>query len=436
MGIVTIPYRPRDLQKRIHASLKRYNLLVMHRRAGKTVLAINELIKRVMICPLDRPRVGYVAPTYKQAKLIAWDYAQHYCRAIPKVEFNQAELRVDFPNGGRLQLFGADYPDSLRGTYFDFIVIDEVAQIAPSLWPEIIRPALTDREGAVLFIGTPKGRNHFYDLYNNVKSNDEWFVEVHKASETGILDPDELKSARETMSDDVYAQEFECSWTAAIKGTYYGDLINKAREEQRIIRLPLETSVPVHVFFDLGRNDSTAMWFMQQCGPEHRFVDYYETNGEGLDHYARVLKDRGYLYGDFYLPHDVEVTELTTNKSRREVLESLGVKPVRVVPRISNISEGIEMVRQVFPSCWFDEVKCDYGIRCLESYAKDYDETRQVFRSTPRHDWSSHGADAFRMFAQGYSRHRGWQFTQRDSMSARRTDRIRPQFSPQVKWMV
>lgn len=436
MGIVTIPYRPRTLQRSIHDRLKRFNLLVMHRRAGKTVLAINQLIKWVMTCGHERPRGAYIAPLYRQSKSIAWDYLQHYCRAIPDAQFNQAELRVDLPGDARIQLFGADNPDSLRGLYFDAVVIDETAQISPSLWPEIIRPAIADRKGTVLFLGTPKGRNYFHDLYLDVRNNEDWLVEIHRASETGILDPDELAAAKGAMSDDLYQQEFECSWTAAIRGTYYGDLLNAARTEGRICRVPIETKVPVHTFWDLGRNDSSAIWFMQQVGLERRFIDYYETNGEGLDHYAKVLKDKGYLYGDHYLPHDVEVTELSTNDNRREILERLGVKPIRVVPRAKSVSEGIELVRQEMPSCWFDEIRCDYGIRCLENYAKDYDEVRQVFRSTPRHDWASHGADAFRMFAQGYAPQRGWNASMKQiGMSTRRADKLRPGFRSAVNWM-
>ena len=435
MGIVTIPYKPRPLQRAIHERLKRFNLLVIHRRAGKTVLAINQLIKWVMTCPHDRPRGAYIAPLYRQAKSIAWDYLQHYCRPIPGAEFNQAELRVDLPGGARIQLFGADNPDSLRGLYFDGVVIDEVAQISPSLFPEIIRPAIADRMGAVLFLGTPKGRNYFHDLYMDVRNNEDWLVEVHRASETGIIDPDELAAARASMSEDLYQQEFECSWSAAIKGTYYGDLINKAREEGRICRIPIESKVPVHTFWDLGRNDSTSIWFMQQVGLERRFIDYYETNGEGLDHFARVLKEKGYLYGDHYLPHDVEVTELSTNDNRREILERLGVRPIKVVPRIGSVQEGIELVRQELPSCWFDEVRADYGIRCLENYAKDWDESRQVFRSTPRHDQWSHGADAFRMFAQGYSPTRGWTATKHPDMSTRRAAKLKTAFRPSTKWM-
>lgn len=437
MGEVVIPYRPRALQRSIHDRLKRFNLLVVHRRAGKTVLAINELIKRVLTCELDRPRGAYVAPLYRQAKSIAWDYLQHYCRPIPGAEFNQAELRVDLPGGGRIQLFGADNPDSLRGLYFDFIVVDEVAQIAPNLWPEIIRPALADRKGGALFLGTPKGRSYFYDLYNTVKNDESWLVEVHKASETGILDPDELAAARSTMSDDVYEQEFECSWTAAIKGTYYGDIINSLREQGRICRIPVETGTPVHTFWDLGRNDSTSIWFMQRVGFENRFVDYYETNGEGLSHYAKVLKDKGYVYGDHYLPHDVEITELTTNQSRRETLEQLGIRPIRVVPRVRDINEGIEMTRQKLSACWFDEARCDYGVRCLENYRKDWDEARQVFRSSPRHDEYSHGADAFRQFAQGFAPNRGWDAALKpEAMSIRRAEKMKSQLKPDVRWVV
>ena len=216
---------------------------------------------------------------------------------------------------------------------------------------------------------------------------------------------DELKQEMETCRKND-PKKYDHIWLGKPdtqnEGAYYADMIKRAREEKRICSIPVEPSVPVNTFWDLGRNDSTAIWFHQQVGKEHRFVDHYEMNGEGLQHYARVLKEKDYYYGKHYLPHDVEVTELTTNKSRKQTLEGLGVKPLEVVPRVKDVNEGIEMTRQKIPVCWFDETRCKEGIRALMKYRKEWDDKRQVFRSYPLHDWSSNSADAFRQFAQGY----------------------------------
>lgn len=400
--LVTIPYHPREQQLALHRSQKRFNLNVCHRRFGKTVFEINKLLKAAIENPLNNPRYAYIAPFFKQAKTIAWDYLKYFASPIPGAKFNESELRADLPNGARITLFGADNPDALRGIYLDGCVLDEYAQIRPSMLPEIIRPALSDRKGWLDVTGTPKGRNHFWELLEAVKDNEEWQINIYRASETGIVDEQELRAARDIMSADQYEQEFECSFTAAIQGAYFAEQLSKATEEGRILNIPIEPSIPVNTFWDLGRNDTTAIWFHQRVGMENRFIDFYEMNGESLHHYAKVLRDKGYLYGEHYLPHDVAVTELTTNKSRRETLEESGVRPLIVVPRVSEKGEAIEMARRVIPSCWFDKNRCKDGIRALENYRKEWDDKRQVFRDRPLHDWASNPADAFMQFAQGY----------------------------------
>ena len=197
--VITIPYSPRPLQRLIHEELKRWNVIVCHRRFGKTVFAINELIKQCLTSDKERPRYAYLAPTYKQAKTIAWDYLQHYSRAIPGITINQAELRIDYPNEGHIQLFGCDNPDALRGLYLDGAVLDEYAQMPSSLFGEVLRPALSDRKGWAIFIGTPKGKNAFYDLYSNAEKHDTWFTKVYPASETGIVDEAELDEDRKSV---------------------------------------------------------------------------------------------------------------------------------------------------------------------------------------------------------------------------------------------
>jgi hypothetical protein len=209
---VVIPYKPRPHQREIHANLKRNNVLVCHRRFGKTVTAINQLIKGCTTCGLERPRFAYIAPLYKQAKAVAWDYLCHYSAPIPGCQVNQSELRIDYPNGGRVMLLGADNPDSIRGIYLDGVVVDEVAQCPASLYGEVLRPALSDRKGWVLFIGTPKGHDHFYDLYRKATQRATWYSRMFRASETGILDDEELEQAAMEMSENEYKQEFECDF--------------------------------------------------------------------------------------------------------------------------------------------------------------------------------------------------------------------------------
>lgn len=218
--------------------------------------------------------------------------------------------------------------------------------------------------------------------------------------------PDELKREMEIMKandHNKYLHVWEGECKTAVEGAIYGEQLRKAKEDGRITSVPIESSIPVDTFWDLGRNDTTAIWFMQRVGLENRFIDFYESRLVGLDHYARVLKDKGYLYGDHYLPHDVEVKELSTNRSRKEILEDLGIKPINVVRRIQSVQEGIEMTRQAFSSCWFDSERCKEGISALKNYQYQFDEKYGTFRMSPLHNWASNGADAFRQFAQGYT---------------------------------
>jgi phage terminase large subunit len=393
--IIEIPYKPRPLQAEIHAALKRWSVLVCHRRFGKSVLSVNHLIKSMAQCREHNPRFAYLAPLYKQVKSIAWDYLKHYARPIPGVTFNESELRADFPGGGRISLYGADNPDALRGIYLDGVVLDEYAQINPRVFPEIIRPTLVDRHGWALFIGTPFGRNHFYELFETAKNNSDWFSATYKASQTGIVSPEELLAAKELMSDEQYAQEFECAFDSAIVGAYYGKQMAKALEEGRICNVAHEPNLPVFTLWDLGIGDAMAIWFVQRVGREVHFIDYYETSGEGMAYYAKLLQSKPYVYERHYMPHDANAKEIGTGKSRRDTAENLGIKPIDVVPR-GDVDDGIEAGRNMLSKCWFDENKCSQGINALRSYRKEYDENRQEFKNKPYHDWASHGADAYR----------------------------------------
>jgi phage terminase large subunit len=396
--LVEIPYSPRPLQREIHSALDkhRFSVAVCHRRFGKTVLAINHLLKEAIRCDRDRPRYAYVGPTYRQAKAVAWDYLKHYAGVIPGVKFNESELRCDIGDR-RIQIFGADNPDALRGMYFDGAVLDEYALMQGRVFTEVIRPALSDREGWALFIGTPNGKNSFKEIRDTALQGDGWYLATYKASETQIIPEKELEAAKRLMSEPEYKQEFECSFEASVKGAIYGNELELAKSEKRVTNVPHVSDLKVHTFWDLGIGDSTAIWFMQAVAQELRFIDYYESSGEALSHYIKKLGEKPYVYGDHWAPHDIEVRELGTGKSRIEVAKSLGIN-FKVAPKLE-LEDGINAVRAVFNRCWFDQTKCKSGLESLQNYRRDYNSRLDEFKAVPVHDWASHGSDAFRYFA-------------------------------------
>lgn len=400
MPVITLDYAPRPLQASIHRGMDthRFGAVVCHRRFGKTVCGINHLQVATLECQRERPRFAFIAPTYTMAKSIAWDYLVHFSRPIPGIEPRVSELTLNYPNSGQVRLFGADNPDSLRGQYFDGVVFDEFGLQPPKIFSEVIRPALSDRQGWALFLGTPAGKNQFYDVIQQAKADPSWFYAQYKASETGYVSPDELAAARKDMTEDEYAQEYECSFEAAVKGAIYAAELAAARSGSRISAVPVDPVLPVDTTWDLGVGDSTAIWFSQSLrSGEIRIVDFYEASGEGLPHYAQVLREKGYVYGRHWAPFDIEVKELGSGRSRIEVAQSLGIT-FQIAPKVS-IEDGIHAARMLLPRCWFDEKRTAKGVEALQHYRRDYNSRLNEFKATPVHDWSSHAADAFRYLA-------------------------------------
>lgn len=375
----------------------RFGVVVAHRRMGKTVSAINQLIKDAVLNEKEAPRYAYIAPTYGQAKRVAWDYLCKYARPLGGTE-NISELRVDFM-GRRIQLYGSDNPDSLRGQYFDGVILDEIGDQNPKIWTEILRPALADRMGWCLFIGTPKGQNHFKDLRDRAEDTPDWGLLEFKASETSIVDESELKAARAEMGEDKYQQEFECSFHAAVEGSYYGKLMNDLEEKGRLVEVTRDDLCQTFTAWDLGMGDSTSIWVAQTTGQEVRIMDYVENHGQGLDWYVNWIKDNNWTNASHKLPHDVAVRELGTGKSRLEMLQGAGLN-VDVLPRLS-VDDGIQSVRRLLPKCWFNMPKVRQGVDCLRNYRREFDEKRNVYYEKPLHNWASHGADALRYLAIG-----------------------------------
>lgn len=393
-------YDPRQPFIDFHNRPERWAVLVCHRRAGKTVACVAELVLSALFCAKQDGRYAYVCPQYNQAKDVAWLYIKRLTADIPGVQYNETELRADLPNGSRIRLYGADNPDRLRGLYLDGVVLDEFADMRSSVWGEVIRPMLADRRGWAVFIGTPKGHNDFYRSWLYAKQAEDWFALMLKASESGLIDKAELIDARRGMTEDQYEQEFECSFEAAIAGAYYAKDIVDAQ----ITEVACDPELPVFTAWDIGYSDDTAIWFYQVARGEIHVIDYYAANGHGVEHYVDVLNDRGYKYAKLgekpflWLPHDARAkTFASGGKSSQEQFFKLGYAS-RIVPELS-LQDGVQALRMALPRMWFDSEKCKEGIEALKLYRREWDSDKKVFRDKPLHDWTSHAADAARYMA-------------------------------------
>jgi hypothetical protein len=401
---VVIPYAPRTAFQPYHDTDRRFSLTVAHRRAGKTVARINRIIRAAIECRRDQPRYGYLAPTYVQAKDIAWLYVKTYTAPLIPLglKVNETELSVVLPhNGAIIRLYGAENYDRLRGLYFDGLAIDEAQDVPSVALTQVILPALSDRNGWLDASGTPKGRaGLLYKLYLDAQANpDEWFLQLLKASQTGILEADQLAMLRRTMPANEYEQEMECSFNAAITGAYYSKELDAAEADGRVTDVPYDPLMQVHTAWDLGISDSMAIVFWQQAkGGTIRVIDYHEEAGYGLDHYARMLDSKRYKYGKHYGPHDLAVREIGTGRSRVDVARSLGIT-FDVLP-IARVEDGINAVRMMLPKVYIDKRKCSQLIESLRQYRVKFDEKRQVSLG-PLHDHTSHAADCVRYMAMG-----------------------------------
>lgn len=402
---IEIPYAPRYLQQTIHDALEthRFGVAVCHRRFGKTTLAINQLQKAALLCKRQRPRFGYIAPTYTQGKAIAWAEMKSIAQPISGHTINESELRIDYPNGGQVRIYGADNPDSLRGIYLDGVVLDEYGQQPPRIFSEVIRPLLADRLGWALFIGTPNGKNQFYDIIHGdgkgwigAINDPTWFFAEYKASQTKLISAEELASSRTTQTEDEYAQEWECSFEASVRGAVWMRQILQVKEDGRIQDLPYDPTVRVNTDWDLGVGDATAIWFSQKMwsGAVH-LIDYYEASGYGLDHYRKVIDSKPYAYDTHWAPHDIEQRDAATANRLIDIAHRLGLH-FQVSPKVQSVEDRIHAARMMFPLCRFDRTKCKRGIEALQHYRwKETTAADPTGKPLPVHDWASHAADAF-----------------------------------------
>ena len=371
-----------------------------HRRAGKTVSAINDLIRAAVMCKSRNPLFGYIAPYRSQAKSVAWGYLKQYAAPISQ-QANEQELEITLVNGAKIRLFGADNADAMRGLGFDGVLLDEFGDFKPSVWGSIIRPALSDKQGWAVFMGTPKGKNQFWDVYQTSRMNpEEWFSLRLKASDSGILPQSEIDAVRAQISEDQFMQEYETNFEAAIIGAFYGVEMRMAADDGRITEVKYDPSLSTYTAWDLGYRDDTAIWWYQVVKGEIHIIDYHSVSGASIPEIAKVVLKKPYHYMKHYLPHDARAKTLAAQgKSIIEQLgEFLGLSNLAIVPDLS-VQDGIQAVRMTLPRCYFDEEKCLEGIEALRQYQREWDEDKKSFRSSPKHDWTSHGSDAMRMLA-------------------------------------
>lgn len=403
-GRHVVTFEPSSPQWDIFQRLQRFNVVVCHRGFGKTFLAVNVLIRQAV----KRPGTFYafIAKTYAQAKDIAWSRVLKAClqdaAAEGVVQFNEAELRANFANGSQIKLYGSENAETLRGLHLDGVVFDEYGLIPPNVWEQIVSPTLSRRHGGAIFIGTPMGRNHFYSLYQHARQWPDWFATTVTAAESGILPAEELERQRTIQTPEQYAQEYECSFETAISGAYFTRELRSAREAGRIRRVEYDPAVPVSTWWDLGHTDQTAVIFAQFVGREIHVIDYAEESGLDMASWAKILQARPYLYSRHHLPHDADAKhQAAGGRTIADQLRSLNVRPITVHPA-QDVLHGINQARLMFARCYFDAERCERLLDCLAFYHAKQDERHAVERPEPEHDWSSHGADAFRYLAIGH----------------------------------
>jgi hypothetical protein len=396
-------FKARDYQLPICDALEnkgyRKLLVVMPRRAGKDIVAFNLTLRQAL------KKVGvyyYIFPTYSQARKVIWDSitntGEKFLDYIPAELIagkNGQEMKITLTNGSLIQLVGSDNFDTLVGTNPQGVVFSEYALQDPRAY-QFIRPILTTNNGWALFISTPRGKNHMWDLYNIATYSPDWFCYKLTVEDTNHISLADIEMERREgiMSQDLIEQEYYTSFTMGVEGAYYAKYLDRMRVKAQIGTVPWEPGFKVHTAWDLGVRDSTCILFFQVIGQTVRIIDCYEKNKEGLEHYVKVIEQKPYSYGKHIAPHDIKVREFGSGMTRLEKAKQLGINFI-VAPDVG-IEDGIESVRSALSKIWIDDVACLPLLKALENYRQEYDVKRKVYKSCPLHDWSSHFADSMR----------------------------------------
>lgn len=396
-------FKPRQYQKALFDAIenKGYKrvMLIWPRRAGKDMaawqLCIRECLRKVQV-------IYYIFPTYSQAKKVIWQSVtndgQRVLDFVPDElvkSKNSQDMSVRFINGSLLQLVGSDNYDSLMGTNPGGCVFSEYALQDPRAY-QFLRPILLANDGWAVFLSTPRGKNHLWELYQIAANHPEWYVQKLTVNDTLHVSLHEIEKDRAegVMSDDMIQQEWYTSFDMGVEGSYYAKYLDRMRLNGQIGVVPYEPQFRVSTSWDLGFRDSTSIIFFQIVGQTIRIIDFYQKNKEGMEHYIDIVNSKKYNYNRHIAPHDIRVHEFSSGMSRWEKARQLGVN-FTVAPDLT-IPDGIEAVRSTLPKMWINEATCGPLIKSLEGYRQEYDSKRNVYKPQPLHDINSHAADAMR----------------------------------------
>jgi hypothetical protein len=401
-AVPVIPYVPRPHFRALHNSTKRWIFAVAHRRAGKTVALVNQLIRAALSNPRRHPppRYAYVGPSFDQVKDLCWGYLKHYAGNYPGVRFLEGELTVIFPTGATIRLYGGGQAyERIRGIYLDGAVLDEYPLLNPRAWTSVVRPTLADYRGFAIISGTSNGDDHFHSVKLKAEDDPQWDVFDIKITDTAedALSKEEQADLTRDMPADEYAREMLNAFDAPVEGAYYTEAMNALQAQNRVTTVPVDLSQSLITGWDIGIHDFTCVWIFQLSGKEIHFVDYIEDHGHKGGHYLELLDKRAKAWGTSFrahiLPHDVEAREWMSGQSRRIEMMDLTPTPILTAPRVAD-PDGISAVRGILGIAWFDETRCRRGLARLRGYK------RSKF-GTPVHDDHSHGADAMKTVATG-----------------------------------
>ena len=399
---VTIPYVPRPHFRALHASTKRFKFVVAHRRAGKTVALVNQLIRAALSNQRSTPppRYAYIGPSFDQVKDLSWSYLKQYTSTYPGMRYLEGELMVVFPHGATIRLYGGGQAyERLRGIYLDGAVLDEYPLLNPRAWTAVVRPCLADYGGFAVISGTSNGDDHFHAVKLRAEEDPAWDVfEIPiTATAEDALSVEEVEAMQRDMASDEFAREMLCSFDAPVEGAYLTEAINALQTQKRVVNVPVDLSSQLITGWDIGIHDFTCIWVFQITGKEIHFVDYIEDRGHKASHYLEILDRKAKAWGTPFrahiLPHDVEAREWGSGESRRITLMDATPIPILTAPRV-NDADGLSAVRGILGVSWFDEHRCRRGLARLRGYK------RSKF-GTPVHDDYSHGYDALKTVATG-----------------------------------
>ena len=412
---VDLPFTPRNWQLPLLDDNSQQIIAVVHRRGGKSTALVWRGLRKA--ATWDRPhiparqrslkdnppRIVHVLPKQVMwTRTGLWDKLTMAAKGFPGAVVHKTERRVVMPNGGVFQAGGMDEPDGWRGGYADEVTEDEADDVLAGGLDMVVEPMLTDFMGSRLKVGTPKGNGRLAEAYNAAADDPHVSRYLLPYTATDVFTPEQVAKLRRDLTEEEFAQEIECSFTSPNSGSYYAKWLDAAERDGRVCNVPYDPALPLFTSWDLGIDDSTAIWFFQiSKSGEWRWLEYFEDSGAGLEHYVRELQRREYIYNRHFLPHDVEVRELTNGgKSRRQFLAGLGVRPIQVVPA-ANPADRIAAARAILPRSWFNANGTAIGRKKLRAYRREWNEAMGVWRANPVHDASSHAADAFGTGVQG-----------------------------------